>query len=614
MSSALPTRRVTRVTRTTTMKDSENANARPLRATTRAKPPSSQSTIAGGLTRATGATTASRAKTSSTDAIENAAVKRKREALGEVTQQANNKGKSAATTAKGKEKFDGIVLDSKVSGAKVSSTATRQPLRTVAGTRLATRNRIAHPPSALEEVKEQVVLITAQDEHAMVVDAPPVRVEPPSRHNSAQPVARRVLASSSQQPSIRHRAGSRQVEHLKVEEEDDHRAHKKRRTSSEAPEDAPLAKDELEEPDLDSEDATAKIAADLQYRDEAEADPDGDEWDDLDADDADDPLMVSEYVVEIFEFLKETEKGTMPNANYMTSQKELSWKMRGILTDWLVQVHARFRLLPETLFLCINIIDRFLSARVVSLAKYQLVGVTCMFIAAKFEEIVSPSVKHFLHCADSSYTETEILQAERYILKTLDYNLNYPNPVHFLRRISKADDYNVKVRTLGKYLLEIGCVEWRLVACPPSLLAAASIWLARLALGSEQWTPNLAHYSSYPESAIIPTANLMLNYILKDIGHEMFFKKYAAKRFLKSSQYMREWALEHWSERQAVDLEAELPILKEHCRLAREEAEKAEREYVEQQALLEATEAATRAAVTENPERASWLKGAASRA
>ena len=78
----------------------------------------------------------------------------------------------------------------------------------------------------------------------------------------------------------------------------------------------------------------------------------------------------------------------------MESQKELAWKMRGILTDWLIQVHVRFRLLPETLFLCVNIIDRFLSARVVSLAKLQLVGVTCMFIAAKFEEIVSPSVSH----------------------------------------------------------------------------------------------------------------------------------------------------------------------------------------------------------------------------
>ena len=177
----------------------------------------------------------------------------------------------------------------------------------------------------------------------------------------------------------------------------------------------------------------------------------------------------------------------MPNPKYMEMQKDLAWKMRGILTDWLIQVHSRFRLLPETLFLCVNIIDRFLSARVVSLVKLQLVGITCMFIAAKVEEIISPSARNFLYCADSSYSETEILQAERYVLKTLDWNLSYPNPIHFLRRISKADQYNVQTRTIAKYLMEIQCLEWRLISATPSVLAAASVWLARLILGREDW-------------------------------------------------------------------------------------------------------------------------------
>lgn len=171
----------------------------------------------------------------------------------------------------------------------------------------------------------------------------------------------------------------------------------------------------------------------------------------------------------------------------MDNQKDLAWKMRGILTDWLIQVHMRFRLLPETLFLAVNIIDRFLSSRVVSLAKLQLVGITCMFVAAKVEEIVAPSAQNFLYCADSSYTEGEILQAEKYILKTLEWSMNYPSPIHFLRRVSKADDYNVQVRTVAKYLMEIECVEWRLIGSPPSMLAAASIWLARLILGKEEW-------------------------------------------------------------------------------------------------------------------------------
>jgi cyclin B len=33
--------------------------------------------------------------------------------------------------------------------------------------------------------------------------------------------------------------------------------------------------------------------------------------------------------------------------------------MRGILVDWVIEVHLRFKLLPETLFLTVNFIDRY---------------------------------------------------------------------------------------------------------------------------------------------------------------------------------------------------------------------------------------------------------------
>jgi hypothetical protein len=217
----------------------------------------------------------------------------------------------------------------------------------------------------------------------------------------------------------------------------------------------------------------------------------------LDAEDVDDPLMVSEYVVEIFEYLKELEISTMANPDYMDSQTELEWKMRGILVDWLLEVHTRFRLLPETLFLAVNIIDRFLSAKIVQLDRLQLVGVTAMFIASKYEEVLSPHVQNFRHVADDGFTEEEILSAERFVLAALNYDLSYPNPMNFLRRISKADNYDIQTRTLGKYLLEIGCLDHRFLAHPPSQVAAAAMYLARLVLERGPWvsSPYLLLYS-----------------------------------------------------------------------------------------------------------------------
>ncbi len=208
---------------------------------------------------------------------------------------------------------------------------------------------------------------------------------------------------------------------------------------------------------------------------------------DLDAEDYDDPLMVAEYVGEIFDYLKVLEEATMPNPDYMDHQDHLEWHLRGVLVDWLVEVHTRFHLLPETIFLAINIIDRFLSSRVVELEKLQLVGITAMFIASKYEEVLSPHVSNFKHVADDGFTEEEILKAERFVLQALNYDLSYPNPMNFLRRISKADNYDIQTRTLGKYLLEISLLDHKFMEYPPSHIAAASMYLARLILGRGEW-------------------------------------------------------------------------------------------------------------------------------
>ncbi|KAJ4296557.1 G2/mitotic-specific cyclin [Kalmusia sp. IMI 367209] len=262
---------------------------------------------------------------------------------------------------------------------------------------------------------------------------------------------------------------------------------------------------------------------------------------DLDKEDIDDPLMVSEYVVEIFDYLKELEIATMANPEYMDNQSELEWKMRGILVDWLLEVHTRFRLLPETLFLAVNIIDRFLSTKIVQLDRLQLVGVTAMFIASKYEEVLSPHVQNFRHVADDGFTEEEILSAERFVLAALDYDLSYPNPMNFLRRISKADNYDIQTRTLGKYLLEIGCLDHRFIAYPPSQVAAAAMYLARLVLDRGAWDATLTHYAGYTEEEIQPVLELMIDYLSGPVLHEAFFKKYASKKFMKASIVLRSW-------------------------------------------------------------------------
>ncbi|EEH21027.1 G2/mitotic-specific cyclin-B [Paracoccidioides brasiliensis Pb03] len=268
---------------------------------------------------------------------------------------------------------------------------------------------------------------------------------------------------------------------------------------------------------------------------------------DLDTEDLYDPLMAAEYVVEIFDYLKEIEPRTMPNPDYIDHQEELEWKMRGILVDWLIEVHTRFRLLPETLFLAVNIIDRFLSAEVVALDRLQLVGVTAMFIAAKYEEVLSPHVANFSHVADETFSDKEILDAERHVLATLNYDISYPNPMNFLRRISKADNYDIQTRTLGKYLTEVSLLDHRFMAYRQSHVAAAAMYLARLILNSGRWDATLAHYAGYTQEEILPVFRLLIDYLHRPVAHEAFFKKYASKKFMKASIVTRQWAKKYHS-------------------------------------------------------------------
>jgi hypothetical protein len=233
---------------------------------------------------ATAATAASKAKASDAKA-DLAAGKRKREALGEVTSLVtNNKGKGKAVGVKEKEtetgglkeKFDGVVIKTK---ATATTTSLRQPTRTIGSTlKRVTRTTVTAQTQALDDVVE------VPDEDAMAVDDQP--------------------AVASRRVSARSAGSSRRVQ-VQGQEDDAEatRVFKQRRTSSEAP----ISEAQMFEEELRRNSDVGAADLEVFANEEREADPEGDEWDDLDAEDADDPLMVSEYVVEIFKYMKEME-------------------------------------------------------------------------------------------------------------------------------------------------------------------------------------------------------------------------------------------------------------------------------------------------------------------
>jgi G2/mitotic-specific cyclin-B, other len=162
-----------------------------------------------------------------------------------------------------------------------------------------------------------------------------------------------------------------------------------------------------------------------------------------------------------------------------TVQTDINEKMRAILVDWLIEVHYKFKLLPETLFLTINLIDRYLERADVQRTRLQLVGVTAMLIACKFEEIYAPEVRDFVYITDKAYTREEILQMEYSMLSTLDFNITSASSLRFLERFAKISNASTQQFFMARYLIELPLIEYRMLKHNPSIQAASALYLAK---------------------------------------------------------------------------------------------------------------------------------------
>ncbi|CDF37309.1 unnamed protein product [Chondrus crispus] len=167
----------------------------------------------------------------------------------------------------------------------------------------------------------------------------------------------------------------------------------------------------------------------------------------------------------------------------MSRQCDITIKMRAILVDWLVDVHEKFKLLPQTLHLTINIIDRFLAVKPVLRKKLQLVGVTAMFIASKYEEIYAPEVADYVYISDRAYQREEILAMEAVILNDLRFDVTVPSSLTFLQRCLKAAHVDVGCevdnhRHIATYLVELSLQDSSMLKYRPSVRAAAAVSLA----------------------------------------------------------------------------------------------------------------------------------------
>jgi len=262
---------------------------------------------------------------------------------------------------------------------------------------------------------------------------------------------------------------------------------------------------------------------------------------DIDAQDVENPQMCSEYAPEMYAYLRQLEKGLVIKKNFLMGCP-VNGRMRGVLLDWLVEVGQQFKLLQETLYMTVFIVDCFLQAEGLLLKRtqLQLVGVTAMFLASKVEEMYPPEINDFVYITDNAYDAGEIRIMELKILNTIGFNVTRPLPLHFLRRNSKAGDVDVLQHSVAKYIMEVAMLEYEMAHYPPSKIAGAALFLSLRLLEPEAklstvWTQALETYSTYKAKDLLGLVFKMAEVLanMEENKLQAVKTKYSLKKFLK---------------------------------------------------------------------------------
>lgn len=255
--------------------------------------------------------------------------------------------------------------------------------------------------------------------------------------------------------------------------------------------------------------------------------------------DADNPLLVTEYVWDIYNYMMDMERRMQPPL-YMTpgQQPDINASMRVVLVDWLVEVHRRFELLPETLYLSVHVLDAFLARKKVTRNRLQLTGVTAMMIASKYEEMYPPEFSDFVRVSDNVFTLGDMVKTEIAMLEALQFNLSFPVSIHFLRRYSRAGQSCPLMHSISKYLMELTLNSYDMLAFLPSQIAASALLLARLIMKHpEPWNSTLQHYSSYSMSSLLEPVTKMSQLLAQvRLGkNKAVYQKYSSSKYMRVS-------------------------------------------------------------------------------
>ncbi|KAL7995127.1 putative cyclin B3, G2/mitotic-specific, Cyclin-like superfamily [Plasmopara halstedii] len=250
-----------------------------------------------------------------------------------------------------------------------------------------------------------------------------------------------------------------------------------------------------------------------------------------------DKAAIHEYASSIYESLCAREHRYHVTENIFAKQQSVRPKMRAVLVDWLVEVHQRFELETQTLFLTVNYIDRYLAQISVQSQRFQLVGVAALLIASKFEEIYPCDMDDLLYICERSYAKDDLVDCERSLLNVLNFNLAVPSVSSFLGYyLSYFDEEDELIGQLASYFAERSLMDFTFGATyEPSIIASSCLLVAHCYAKGQApslvWSSRLEDLTGYAAESITPCTRDLWLILTQPCELVAVATKYSTKEF-----------------------------------------------------------------------------------
>lgn len=199
------------------------------------------------------------------------------------------------------------------------------------------------------------------------------------------------------------------------------------------------------------------------------------------------PQEVTPFQQSIFSYLQIKDSLSLVDPHYMNDQNDVNPKMRSILIDWLIDVHIKFKLLPQTIFMTVNLIDRYISKEKINRQQLQLVGITSLMIVCKYEEIYPPLLKDYMAVCDNAYNKQQILEMEGAMINKLNFEMTTISCYALLEHLQVRIKMESKAFVFSRYILENAMFDLNSLKYTKVVLVAGAIFLVNKIFKRGTW-------------------------------------------------------------------------------------------------------------------------------